>query len=159
MKLRKRQSLKIRIRNHQRKITINIKTLIHLARQVLKRKGLRNAELSIVFVGKQRIRALNKKFRKKDRPTDVLAFSMREGEDARLHPQVLGDVVICPQIAKEAARTYHHTTGQEIELYLIHGLLHLLGYDDSRAKSRALMEKEQLMILREAIKQENRLRR
>ena len=130
--------IKIRIKDSQRKIPINKKKVAELANQVLKIKGKREAELSILFAGRQRIRTLNKKFRRIDRPTDVLAFSQKaEGKDAGLHPEILGDVVICPQIARG-----------EIYLCLVHGILHLLGYGDSNAKQRSLMEKEQARILR-----------
>ena len=137
------KQLKIRIKSTQRKITINKKATTYLAKQVLKIKGIRDAELSILFVGKRRIRRLNKRYRKIDRVTDVLAFSMREGTGANLHPQILGDVVICPEIAKES---------KEIHLYLIHGILHLLGCSDSNKKDRLLMEKEQNRLLKKLTK-------
>lgn len=122
--------------------------MVHLAKKILKIKGLNNAELSILFVGKQRIRTLNKRFRKKDRPTDVLAFSMQQGRGTFVHPQILGDVVICPQIAQAAAKIYRTYTEKEILLYLIHGILHLLGYCDRSQAARLRMEKEQLQILK-----------
>ena len=142
------KQLKIRIKNTQRKITINKKALTCLAKQVLKIKGLRDTELSILFVGKRRIRGLNKRYRGIDRVTDVLAFSMREGTDANLHPQILGDVVICPEIAQESAKVRNTTRERELYLYLIHGILHLLNYDDSNKKGRLLMEKEQSRLLK-----------
>lgn len=144
--------IRIRIKNSQRKITINRKKLAFLAKQVLKIKGLKGAELSILFVGSQRIRTLNKKFRKINQPTDVLAFSMREGKDACLHPEILGDLVICPEIAQKSARTYKTTKEREIYLYLVHGILHLLGYDDSTAMRRQAMEKEQTRLLSRVLK-------
>lgn len=134
--------IKARIKDSQRKIPINKEKVAYLAKQVLKIKGKREAELSILFAGRRRIRTLNKKFRRIDRPTDVLAFSQSaEGKDARLHPEILGDVVICPEIARG-----------EIYLCLVHGILHLLGYDDSNAKERSLLEKEQAQILKKIMK-------
>jgi probable rRNA maturation factor len=138
----------IRIKNTQRKIAINKKHIACLAKQILKIKGLTNIELSILFVGTEGMRQLNKKFRKVDKPTDVLAFAMREGKNSRFHSEILGDVVICPEIARKSARFYKTTKEQEIRLYLIHGILHLLGYNDTNAKNRSLMEKEQTKILR-----------
>lgn len=138
--------MKIRIKDTQKKITINKKLIRHLAGQILTIKGEGNSELSIFFVGASRIRALNEEFRKTDRPTDCLAFSMREGKKGG-NPALLGDVVICPEMARQAAGIYKTTIEQEIYLYLIHGILHLLGYDDVNTKSRAIMEKEQARIL------------
>ena len=140
--------IKIKIKNSQRRITLNKRKLTFLAKQTLKIKGIKEAELSILFVGRQRIRTLNKKFRKINRVTDVLAFSMREGKGTRLHPEILGDVVICPEIAQKSARIYKTTKEGEIYLYLVHGILHLLGYDDSSVMRRRAMEKEQARILK-----------
>lgn len=144
--------IRIRIKTSQRKIAINKKAFARLAREVLRKKGIKQAELSILFVGRQRIQALNKRFRNIDRPTDVLAFSMREGIDADLHPEILGDVVICPEMAQRFAKLYKNDYRKELYLDLIHGILHLLGYDDSKPKKRKLMQKEQTKILRKTIR-------
>ena len=98
------------------------------------------------------MRKLNKKFRKIDRPTDVLAFCMHEGRNSKLHPEILGDVVIYPAIAQRIARIYNTTKEREICLYLIHGILHLLGYDDSSPRQRSIMEKEQTRILKRLLR-------
>ncbi len=151
MKQLKNQSLKVRIaiKDGQKKIPLKKKKIARLAEQILKIKGLKQAELSILFAGKKRIRRLNRKFRKIDRPTDVLAFSMRQGKKTCLFSDVLGDVVICPEIAQKSARIHKTTTKQEIYLCLTHGILHLLGHDDSNDKSRALMRKEEKKILKQ----------
>lgn len=148
--------MKIKTRDSQRKIPINKREITYLAKQTLKIKDIREGELSILFVGKSRIRALNKKFRKIDRPTDVLAFSMREGKGSWLHPEILGDVVICPEITQKFSKIYKTSLRQEIHLCLIHGILHLLGYNDTNAKKRSLMEKEQERILHKLKKQKFR---
>ncbi len=136
--------MEIGIKDSQRKITINKKDTTELAKQILRIKGKSSAELSILFAGKARIRALNKKFRKIDRPTDVLTFSQNvEEKGLCLHPEILGDVVICPEIAQG-----------EIYLCLVHGILHLLGYDDSNAKNRSLIKREQTRILKKIKKDE-----
>jgi len=140
--------LKVKIKNRQKKITINKKDIEQLASQILKIKGKRRAELSILFAGTKYIRSLNKKFRKVDAATDVLAFSMREGKGAAFKPEILGDVVICPEIAQKSAKVYKTSVKGEIHLYLTHGILHLLGYDDSNSRNRSLMEREQVRILK-----------
>ena len=138
----------IKIKDRQKKITINKKDIEQLASQILKIKGKRRAELSILFAGTNYIRSLNKKFRKVDTPTDVLAFSMREGKGTAFKPEILGDVVICPEIAQKSAKVYKTSVKREIHLYLTHGILHLLGYDDSNPRNRFLMETEQKKILK-----------
>ena len=65
-----------------------------------------------------------------------------------IHPELLGDVVICPEVAQEQAKAYRKRREEEILLYLIHGVLHLLGYKDSARKDRLRMQKEQQRILK-----------
>jgi probable rRNA maturation factor len=75
------------------------------------------------------IRALNRDYRGKDRPTDVLAFAMREGDGGELHPDLLGDVVISMDTARRQAAERAQRIVDEVTFLLAHGLLHLLGYD------------------------------
>lgn len=139
---------KIDISNRQKKIVINKKRIRYIAQQTLKIKNTSSAELSISFVGTKRMHALNKRFRNIDHPTDVLAFSMREGKDSALNVGLLGDVVICPEIVKKYAQIYRTALNQEMQLDLIHGILHLLGYRDSSSKNRMLMQQEQQRIIK-----------
>ena len=90
------------------------------------------------------MRWLNAHYRGIDRATDVLAFAMREGPFADLHPQVLGDVVLSAETALRQARTHRHTLAEELTRLLIHGTLHLLGYDHevSAADARLMRAKE-----------------
>ena len=83
-------------------------------------------EVSLRLVGDAQIHALNRGYRRKDRPTDVLAFAQREGPAAALHPALLGDIVISVDTARRQARR-----GLYAELLHLasHGLCHLLGYD------------------------------
>ena len=94
-----------------------------------------DAELSVALVGNAEIRKLNARFRKKDYSTDVLSFPAAEGiiSDFRL----LGDVVISVDKAKEQARERSRTLDEEIITLLIHGVLHLLGYDHERSAKDA----------------------
>jgi probable rRNA maturation factor len=90
------------------------------------------------------MRQLNARYRGIDRPTDVLAFAMREGPFADLHPQVLGDVVLSVETALRQARTHRHSLAEELTRLLIHGTLHVLGYDHevSPADARRMRAKE-----------------
>jgi probable rRNA maturation factor len=94
---------------------------------------------SIVFVDDKQIHKLNKTYRHKNKPTDVLAFAMQEGEFSAVSPDVLGDVVISvPTAAKQAVRAGHPLL-EEVTMLLVHGLLHLLGWDhDTDAKDVAM---------------------
>lgn len=89
------------------------------AERMLEALGMTGAELSILLCDDATIHTLNRRYRKKDKPTDVLAFAMED-------PKILGDVVISIETARRQAKT---TLSGEVTLLLAHGLLHLLGYD------------------------------
>lgn len=91
--------------------------------------------LDVTFVSKAKMRTLNKKFRGKNQPTDVLSFPALEIFARQGH---LGDLVICTDILEHQARELGHSTKKEIEVLIVHGLLHLLGYDHEKSKREAL---------------------
>ena len=102
------------------------------ARRLLAGLGLDGAELSVLLVADGEMRRLNRDWRGKDRPTDVLSFA--QGEGAGGAPEgLLGDVVISVDTARRQARTGRRPLGREAERLLVHGLLHLLGYDHERS--------------------------
>ncbi|ABC82489.1 rRNA maturation RNase YbeY [Anaeromyxobacter dehalogenans] len=102
--------------------------------------GREDAELSILLVTDRRIRTLNREWRQKDQATDVLSFPISEPPGAGA---LLGDVVISLDTAARRARSDGRRVGAELDRYLAHGILHLLGYDHERpADARAMAEKE-----------------
>ena len=112
------------------------------ARQILRALAVRS-ELSLSLVADPEMHALNRAHRGKDRPTDVLAFAQGEG-DGGAPEGLLGDVVISVDTARRQARTARHPLGREAERLLVHGLLHLLGYDHERsAREAARMKRKE----------------
>lgn len=99
--------------------------------------GVSPAEISVVLVDDRRIQSLNRAWRKIDRPTDVLAFAQREGKFSDPRDPMLGDVVISVERAAAQAKERGHSLIKEIDLLLVHGLLHLLGFEHTRGKKRA----------------------
>jgi probable rRNA maturation factor len=94
--------------------------------------GLAGAELSVVLTDDAEIRELNRVFRQKDRPTDVLAFAMREGDQGPRDgsiSELLGDVILSTETARRQAEQHEKTLDAEVCMLLAHGLLHLIGYD------------------------------
>jgi probable rRNA maturation factor len=91
--------------------------------------GLADAELSILLCDDATIRSLNRRYRKKNRPTDVLAFPMQEGPGPASRTALLGDVVISLPTAARQAAEHDRPIVHEVTFLLAHGLLHLLGYD------------------------------
>jgi probable rRNA maturation factor len=96
--------------------------------QALAPAGARG-ELTVAVVPDARVRALNRRYRRKDRPTDVLSFPAGE-------PGVLGDVVIAEGVAAHQARQAGHSCAVELRILALHGLLHLLGYDHEHDDGR-----------------------
>ena len=105
--------------------------LTELALTTLVGEGVERGELSVSFVDEAEMEALHVRYLGEPGPTDVLSFSMGEGT-----PPMLGDVVICPAVA---ARNNPHDPGAELRLLLVHGILHLLGYDHEVDAERAEM--------------------
>ncbi len=100
-----------------------------MAERILDDLGCRESELSILLVDDEEIQHLNREYLSRDHPTNVLAFPMREGEGIHLNPALLGDVVVSTETAQQEAQQRGVTLEEEIALLLIHGILHLLGYD------------------------------
>lgn len=106
-----------------------------LAQRLLEKVGESASELGLEFVGDARMRRLNREYRRKDRSTDVLAFPMREGGGPRT--SLLGDIVISLPTAARQAAAHGHGLDREVATLLIHGVLHLCGYDHERGEREA----------------------
>jgi probable rRNA maturation factor len=97
-------------------------------------------DVAVALVSTAEIRALNRQFRRKDAPTDVLSFpGQRRQPDHRTHGEHLGDIVIATGIARRQARDAGHSLGAELKVLALHGLLHLLGYDHHARADRGRM--------------------
>ncbi|MBI5848122.1 MAG: rRNA maturation RNase YbeY [Nitrospirae bacterium] len=110
--------------------------------------GRKEAELSLLFVGSRRMKLLNQRYRGIPKETDVLSFPMDEGfSPGDITTPMLGDIVISVPRAISQARQYESTFEEELRRLLIHGLLHLLGYDHEKSRYlKAKMEKKEKEI-------------
>lgn len=115
---------------------------------ILKAIGLPDAQLSILITDDAEIRTLNRDYRGRDNPTDVLSFSQIEGGFENVEPDLLGDVVISLDTAKRQADEKGHPVELEITILLVHGTLHLAGYDHEGKKSDAekMLNKERELL-------------
>jgi len=140
--------MKIWIRNLQKPIPLDLRRLRKIARAVLSETELSGGELSISFVDDAQIRELNRRYLGRNKPTNVLAFSMGEGEFPSLHPPVLGDVIVSVDTARRQSNRFGLSEMEMIVLLMIHGILHLLGYEHEGTKKgarrMALKQKELL---------------
>lgn len=142
-------SVPVLLQNQQRAVLVDCVLLERTASAILASARNGEAELSLVLVSDRRMRVLNRQYRKKDRSTDVLAFSLREGRFSRFHGRLLGDVVISMPTAKRQAAEHGHGLYEEMSRLLVHGVLHLLGYDHERGpREAARMARKERTILR-----------
>ena len=117
-----------------------------MAQRILSASGCPDAELSVLVVDDSQIREINRDYLQRDRPTNVISFAMQEGEGAGISPQLLGDVVISADTAARDAAEAGLPFESELYFLLLHGILHLLGYDHERGseeEARRMEEREQ----------------
>ncbi|NKE05142.1 MULTISPECIES: rRNA maturation RNase YbeY [Mesobacillus] len=111
------------------------------------------SELSVTFVSNDRIQEINREYRDKDRPTDVISFALEEMGEGELEivgvdiPRILGDIIISIPKAREQAEEYNHSFMRELGFLAVHGLLHLLGYDHMNEQDEKQMFDRQKEIL------------
>ena len=129
---------RITIFDHQKKFKINKNCIIRIVKKILSDEKISRAELSVVFVNRRQIQAFNRRFLKRSYATDVLAFNLSDSKSA-----LVGDIIISTDAAALYARTKNLPVGQEIILYVVHGILHLLGYDDHNKKDITRMRRKE----------------
>lgn len=123
----------IEVLNRQRRVRIDRAAAARLARAVLDHLGREEAGLTIAFIRDRAMRELNRDYRGIDAPTDVLSFVYDEGNGAGEPPGGhLGDLVISVETAQRYARALGLSFAREIEHLVIHGTLHLAGYDHEK---------------------------
>ncbi|WP_034265890.1 rRNA maturation RNase YbeY [Actinospica robiniae] len=132
--------------NNESGIEADEASIVALARFVLGEMGIHPlAELSILLVDVGAMEQLHIQWMDEPGPTDVLSFPMDELRPARAEddneptPGLLGDIVLCPEVAEKQAAAAGHSTGAELELLTTHGILHLLGYDHAEPEEHEEM--------------------
>jgi probable rRNA maturation factor len=137
--------VKISIHNLQRKVFISKGYFSKCIDLILKKEGLCVEEIAIYFVSKAKIADLHAQFFKDPTVTDCITFPIERIKNKKVG--FWGEIFICPEEALEYAKSYHQAVKTEITLYLVHGILHLLGYDDIQPKDRHKMRlKEQELL-------------
>lgn len=143
MTLSSRAPIVVSVENLQKSLSLDAASVENVIRRVLKIKKVSRAELTCVFVSRQKIAALNRRFLGRTYATDVLAFDLRQpGEDV-----LRGDVIVSTDAVIKQSRQFGQKVPDELLLYVVHGILHLLGYDDHSPKDIAAMRAEEQRIL------------
>lgn len=123
----------------------NIKKIL----KICGRKPTDAYEVSIVFVNRDQIREMNRDYRGIDRATDVISFAFQDGEGAGFTPFLLGDMFICPGIVEKHSLKYNSTYRMEMLFVIVHGMLHLLGFDHDTLSEREKMREAEDHIMTE----------
>jgi probable rRNA maturation factor len=129
------------------------------AEVMLRATQQRSSELSVVLCDDETIHTLNRDYRRKNKPTDVLAFAMREGEGAHLAGNLLGDVIISLDTASRQAIEQGVAPRAEVRMLLAHGILHLLGWDHRTETEDRLMREEVARLLLSVERYEKRVKK
>ena len=144
----------IQIDNQQTNQPVKVKAIQNRIRAILNALDCPEGELSIVLVDDTRIAELNQMYLQHAGPTNVISFPMREGDFGEINPQVLGDVVISMDTCAREAEAAGIAMEVRLDQLLIHGILHLLGYDHVHSESEArVMEakSDELLTLLEGL--------
>jgi probable rRNA maturation factor len=134
--------------DEQTELAVDATRWAELAAAVLRSEG-RVGELTLTFVDRDEIAALNEEHMGHVGPTDVLSFPLDDDPSVvAAGPVLLGDVVICPSVAAEAAADHAGSVDDELALLTVHGVLHVLGHDHADREDRAAMQAAELAHLR-----------
>ena len=137
----------IYIRNESLEHIVNESAVRSAAEATLVDQNVQDCEVSVMLTDDSQIQELNFNYRQIGKPTDVLAFAMREGVDGELHSELLGDVIISLATAKRQADENDYTLDAELARLTVHGVLHLLGYHHQTQDEEEIMFEIQKRIL------------
>lgn len=143
--------MKILTTNNQTTVDIDLLRAKRSLGTIMKTLGKEDREVSLVFVDDEGITEINRQYLGRDYPTNVIAFAMNEGEFGDINPSVLGDIVISAETALRDARSEDLSSDDELDYLMIHGILHLLGYDHelpTEAEDMTKKEKEVFFALK-----------
>jgi probable rRNA maturation factor len=129
--------MEVLIDNRQSRHKIPLKKLKQKVQVILDALDCPDGEISILIVDDPQIEDLNQKYLNREGPTNVIAFAMREGEFSDLSPHLLGDVVISADTAAREAQIAATSTERRFSELLVHGILHLMGFDHETSETDA----------------------
>lgn len=141
--------MKIQIENKRKHCKISKRKIRRTVTNLLKCLNCQDKEVSISFVDDLTIHQLNNQYLGRNKPTNVLSFSLQEGEFSGINPHILGDIVISTETAERDAVKGKLTFCQEIDFLIIHGLLHLLGYNHehtSKEETKKMQNMEKMLF-------------
>jgi probable rRNA maturation factor len=148
----------VEIDDSQKVLKVDPRRLVDVARSVLAAEKCVSASISLAIVDNEMIHELNVRYLQHDFPTDVLSFLLEEEFDAAMLPipkdaprgygkRIEGEIILSAEMAQQSAAKYRWQPLDEVTLYVVHGLLHLCGYDDMTRKQQSLMQQREREVL------------
>jgi probable rRNA maturation factor len=135
--------MKVQIESRQTKVKIERKIIRNTVSDIFNILDCTGKEISICFTDDENIKKLNNQYLGRNKATNVLSFSLQEGEYGAINPQMLGDVIISVETAQKDADRGNLTIGQELDFLLIHGILHLTGYNHENTSEKEVKKMRQ----------------
>ena len=135
----------VSVANQQESVELDYQRLKAAARAVLEGEGVKKSKITLAFMTDEAIHALNRRFLQHDEPTDVITFPYSSAKAASLE----GEIAISTETASRAAEERGHSVADELVLYVIHGVLHLCGFDDVEEPERTTMRQKERQYLRQ----------
>ena len=139
--------MKIQIQNRQRILRIDQDKIKSLISAIVEQEGITGNIISLIFVNNRTISRLNRKYLNRTGPTDVIAFNLPSIDDDKIEETVSGEIFISAEQAKKRSSEFDQSTEDELALYVIHGLLHICGYDDHDKEQALKMRSKENDIL------------
>ena len=137
--------MNIHIENRQKAVKLDLRRIRRVVHKLKKILNCPDQEISLLFVDNEQIRQINRQYLNRDHPTNVISFPLREGDYGHINPQILGDIVISAERAFQDAAADDLSLNDEIDFLVIHGLLHLLGFNHeggNKKESLQMRDKE-----------------
>ncbi len=134
----------VEVANQQTLLPVDTERLIRVARAIVAEFGPDSAELSLTIVDDATIHELNRQYLQHDYPTDVLSFPLEQDEQ-----HLEGEVIVSAETAQRVAAEYDWSADEELLLYIVHGMLHLVGFDDHEEADRAAMREQEERFIKQ----------
>ena len=138
------ESLFLEILDEQDALVVDLEKVRTVCEQILADGGIRSGKINVVLVDSDTIQQFNRDFLQHDYPTDAISFPL---EDRRSEGYLEGEVLACTEIAKDRAAEFGWTAEEELLLYIVHGMLHLVGFDDATPDQQTVMQEKERSYL------------
>ena len=139
-----KETLLLEILDEQDELVVDIEKVRTLCECILDDSNIRSGKINVVLVDSDTIQQYNRDFLQHDYPTDVISFPT---EDRRSEGHLEGEILACTEIANDRAEEFGWAAEKELLLYIVHGMLHLVGFDDATAEERAVIQEKERSYL------------